>query len=330
MTPRGISVNLIGRDNGSGLTRDTQLLAKILEAAGFSVSYYAVGKPSLPHKVRRLTTAVEQWTSQTLRQRPRYDINLFIEDVVPRWFPFARKNCLIPNQEWFRQEWKPYLSQFDAILCKTHLAEAVFSPLAPTEFISFSSFDRSRRDISPNYDRCFHLGTTSSRLGTTVLLDLWRSRPDFPQLTLVRQQPPPSDFKADNIDYIEGIVSEETLVTYFNRHGIQVYPTQMEGFGHRLVEAMSCEALTVTTNAPPMNEIVRPERGVLAEYDSTEPHLWGTKYNVTKSTLERALETVWGYDEAKRREFGKRGRSWYEENDRFFRRRLVEVLQHLI
>ncbi|WP_017659132.1 glycosyltransferase [Baaleninema simplex] len=330
MALRSIAVNLIARDNGSGLTRDTQLVAEILEAAGWSVSHYSVGKSSLRHKVRRVTTAVEQQASQWLRQRPRYDINLFIEDVVPRWLPFARKNCLIPNQEWFRQEWKPYLLQFDAILCKTRLAEMVFSPFAPTEFISFSSFDRRRREISPNYDRCFHLGTTSSRLGTTVLLDLWRSRPDFPKLTLVRQQPPPSDMRSDNIDYIDRLVSEESLATYQNHHGIHIYPTQMEGFGHRLVEAMSCEGLTVTTDAPPMNEIVTSERGVLVEYATAEPHLWGTKYQVTRSTLERALETVWGYDEAQRREFGKRGRSWYEENDRFFRRRLVEALQTVL
>ncbi|MBP0002720.1 MAG: glycosyltransferase [Cyanobacteria bacterium SBC] len=321
-----ISINLIARDNGSGLTRDTQLLAEILERVGFRVYRYPVGHSSLRHKFRRLATSAEQFISTRWRACPRYDINLFVEDVVPRWFPFARVNCLLPNQEWFRDEWKPYLDRFNCILCKTQLAREIFSPFAPTEFISFSSLDRQSIGVSPNYDRCFHLASASPRLGTKVLLELWRSRPDFPTLTVVRHAPPSPEMLANNIDYIDRFLPDDTLITYQNTNGVHVYPTQMEGFGHRLVEAMSCQAVTVTTDAPPMNEVVTSERGVLVQYATTQPHGWGIRYNVTKSALESAIEMVWGSDLATRRQLGERARQWYEENDRFFRRRIVEVL----
>lgn len=323
------SINIIARDNASGLSRDARLLQSLLDRAGYEVTWYAVGKPDPYHKLSRITTSLGQFFSQHLRQRPLYDINLFLEDVVPRWFPFARYNLLVPNQEWFREEWRPYLPQFDAVLCKTRHAEEMFSPWSRAVYVGFTSSDRQVSQVPPNYDRAFHLGSRAARLGTDLLLSVWGDRPDFPPLTLVRPGLlPPADMPA-NVDYCCEFLPEAALKALQSSHGVQVYPTRTEGFGHRLMESMSGAAATVTTDAPPMNELVTPERGVLVPYGRSEPQRWGRNFFVEATALAERLEWLWGSEVSTRRQWGERGRAYFEASDRAFRQRLLEVLENL-
>lgn len=323
------SVNIIAEDNASGLSRDAQLLQGILDLAGYEVTWYRLGKPELRHKLRRLTTSLEQAFSQRVRQRPLYDINLFVERVVPRWLPFARYNLLLPNQEWFRDDWTPYLAQFDAVLCKTRHAEAIFAPHSRAVYVGFTGSDRRLAELSPDYDRAFHLASRMPRLGTHLLLKIWRDRPDFPPLTLIRHYPLNPADALPNLNYIGEFVSETALLELQNQHGVHIYPTEVEGFGHRLSEAMSCAAATVTTDAPPMNELVTPDRGMLVPYGRSEPRCWGERFFVEVEALTQTLESFWGSDISQRRQWGEGGRAYFEESDRAFRQRLAEVLQNL-
>ena len=55
---------------------------------------------------------------------------------------------------------------------------------------------------------------------------------------------------------------------------------------------MSTKALTLTTNAPPMNELITPERGLLVNYHNTKPQRLGTNYYVDPQNLEEKIEEV--------------------------------------
>lgn len=50
-----------------------------------------------------------------------------------------------------------------------------------------------------------------------------------------------------------------------NSHGIHVCVSEREGFGHYINEARAVGALVVTTNHPPMNELITEETGVLVQ-----------------------------------------------------------------
>lgn len=329
MPTSSLSLNIISRDNNSGLTNDVAIIMDALQGEAINISWYTVGKPHLRHKLRRVSTSLEQWFSQRLRQQPRYDVNLFLEDVVPRWLPFARVNLLIPNQEWFRETWSPYLSQFDYILCKTRLAEEIFKPWGRTYYIGFTSRDRCDRRVTPDYDRAFHLSGPSPRLQTQLLLKLWSQRPDFPPLTLISQTIKPSESLPENLHLVSEFIPDNTLPSLQTQHGVHIYPSRCEGFGHRLMEGMSCQAVLVTSDGPPMNELVTPERGVLVPYHKSEPQHWGQQYFVSLETLTTYLEKLWGTDLATRRAWGEHARQYYEESDRAFRKRLPELLRNL-
>lgn len=323
-------INIITVDNSGGLTRDAQILKKILQKSGFKVSLFEVGKPTIGHKIHKLYTEGEYFFSKKIQQSPPYDINLFLQDFIPAWFPRAKINCLIPNQEWFRDDFLPFLPNFDYILCKTKYAQSIFDKLGcQTEFISFTSFDGWDNQQEKDYNHFFHLaGSSSVQKGTKTIIEVWSHHPEWPTLTL-RQNKKPFHISAPNINYIYDFLDDMTLQKYQNNFGVHLCPSEAEGFGHYIVEAMSTKALTLTTNAPPMNELITPERGALVGYKHQKEQRLGTNYYVDPNELEKKIEEVLGMSNKKKQELGENARNWYLENDQFFRTKIVEFLRDL-
>ena len=87
---------------------------------------------------------------------------------------------------------------------------------------------------------------------------------------------------------------------------------------------MSCGAVTITTDAPPMNELITPERGLLAARTS-RPHLSGTGILVDCDSLAEQVERALCMSDTTRQGMEQRARDWYVQNDQFFRSRLLEV-----
>lgn len=72
------------------------------------------------------------------------EVNIFLEVVNPSLFPYASKNILIPNPEWFHKSHRPYLNMIDEIWVKTIEAERIFKKITttPVHYIGWSSIDK--------------------------------------------------------------------------------------------------------------------------------------------------------------------------------------------
>ena len=333
-------VNVVAWHNGGGLSRDVYILLDVLRASSYEA--HINGEPaarSCLHPLRdqhRALNADWRRVQQKLAAQPRYEINLFLEEILPAYLPFARQQALIPNPEWFRPESAQALSTIDWVLCKTRSAQATFEALGrKTRFIGFTSFDRFDPGSGSSTPLSFlHLAGRSWQKGTQALIELWGQRPDWPSLTLV-QSPILADgteaepIEADNVQHILKRLDDMTLQRHQNAHGIHLCPSEAEGFGHTIVEAMSCAALTLTTDAPPMNELVTPDRGVLVGYHRTYDQNLATAYEVSLADLERKIDRILTMDVATRRQLGIEAQCWYKRNDERFRRRLIATLEDM-
>lgn len=342
-------INLIRWNNGVGLRRSSTIVADTLRKAGFQVEINGVyNLPLLPYNfkgLRRVKRYVhtkyltaKHWLGLQLLQNahllPIYDINIFHEQVDPMWFPFAHINCFIPNQEWFFEHWRPYLQKFDLILCKTEYAQKIFADLGcKTEFISFTSSDRWEISLEKDDNTYFHLAGKSTQKGTNQLVEVWKNHPDWHNLTIVQHPTNKQNITAKdipkNINYISDYLDDNFLRKYQNSYGIHLCPSEAEGFGHYIVEAMSCKSLILTTNAPPMNELITESRGILVDYYRTKPQGVGLNYYVDPSDLERKIDYTMGMNSISKKILGENARDWYLENDRFFQQKLVEVIRNL-
>ena len=327
-----IRVHLIARDNGAGLSRDLEILKRVIAAAGFELTVSAIGAGG----VRRFITRMR--VRMTLASRARrdgaafgkFDVNLMDEHLRPEYAPLARRNVLMPHPEWFDVKWTRELRVIDRVFAKTRHAVPLFEALGcRTDFVGFTSFDRLLRDVArePTF---FHLGGRSGNKGSQAILDLWARKPAWPHLTLIQRKPLrlPATMPA-NVRLIDDYLDDAELQALQNRKLFHLCPSETEGFGHHLVEGMSVGAILLVTDAPPMNEMITPERGVLAGYSRTGKQQLATTYFVDPAALEAGVERMLAFDARERRVLSERARAWWEENDRAFGERLSRSITSL-
>jgi hypothetical protein len=325
-----LRVNLISWDNGVGLSRDLALLGAALTAEDVCVSYTRRGRGTLRKLGRPLKVFMQtQW--QTVRHgagTPRFDLNVMLEHVWPEYLRWARHTAFIPNPEWCAPEDVAALDKVDLVLAKTHTAEQLFAARArATAYIGFTSPDRLDRSV-PRERAFFHLAGRSGNKGTQSLLELWRRHPRWPLLTVVQSprtaQPGAA---AQNIRHLVDYLSDADLQRLQNAHRFHLCPSETEGFGHYLVEAMSVGALTLTLDAAPMNELVRPDRGILVAAARTGMQNLATTHYFDEAAMAVAIERMIGMDDAELDRHGDAARAWYEANDAAFPQRLLRVLR---
>ncbi|HKR75951.1 MAG TPA: glycosyltransferase [Rhodanobacter sp.] len=307
-------IQLLARDNGAGLSRDMALLAAALDEAGASVR-----TAGLPHRGR-----LAEWlTRARLAGRPpRFDINLMLERVRPEFVRTARRNVLVPNPEYFRVQDRSALDDIDMVWAKTRHAERLFAALGkPVRHIGFTSPDRLDSAVLRRH-AFFHGPGRSNNKGTAALLKLWAAHPEWPVLTVAwRRKRVELDALPANVRLIREHLDDEAYRRLQNEHRFHLCPSQTEGFGHYLVEAMSCGAVMLTLDAEPMNELVTAGRGVLVPAQAVGTQDLATLYGFHAEDMTRAIERCVAMPEAEANMLGAAARSWYEtERDEFLAR----------
>lgn len=324
-------VNLIAWDNGFGLTKNLHMLRTALSAAGHSVAVTAIRRGKL-HKILyplRLRGRVA-WNRLRGRDAREYDVNLMLERIRPEVFPLARHNVLLPHPEWFDPRDRAPLAAIDRVFALTRHAVPIFEGLGcQVDYVGFTSEDRLDHSV-PRERAFFHLAGRSPNKGTEPLLALWRKHPEWPTLTVV-QNPRAArpGAPAPNIRHLIDYLDDAELKRLQNAHRFHLCPSETEGFGHYLVEAMSIGAVTLTLDAPPMNEMITPERGLRVPTARTGTQNLATTYFYDEAAMQAAIERALALDDAQVERIGAAARTWFEHNDRSFRQRIGSAVEAL-
>ncbi|MBB3226412.1 glycosyltransferase involved in cell wall biosynthesis [Luteibacter sp. Sphag1AF] len=261
------------------------------------------------------------------RRAPAFDLNLMLERIRPEYLRAAMRNVLIPNPEYFRPEDRAALKDMNAVWVKTRHAAHLFEALGvETHFIGFDSEDRQRLDV-PRKHAFFHGPGRSGNKGTQALLRLWAKHPEWPMLNVVwRRKRVNLDTVPPNVTLLREHISDDDYRRMQNEHRFHLCPSQTEGYGHYIAEAMSCGAVVITLDAAPMNELVTPERGVLVAARQGGTQDLATLYAFDDASMEAAIEHCLSMDEQTTAALGQAARQWFEDNRASFPARLQEAL----
>jgi glycosyltransferase involved in cell wall biosynthesis len=312
-------IQLLARDNGAGLTRDMALLSAALREAGAAVH----GTP-LRHRGR-----LAEWLTR-LRlagSSPLYDWNLMLERVRPEFARMAARNVLVPNPEYFRTQDRAALDRIDQVWAKTRHAERLFAALGkPVRYIGFASPDRLDAVVTRR-QAFFHGPGRSANKGTAALLQLWAAHPEWPVLTVAwRRKHVALGTAPANVRLIREHLDDDTYRRLQNEHRFHLCPSQTEGYGHYLVEAMSCGAVVLTLDAEPMHELVTAERGVLVPAQATGTQDLATLYGFRDADMAGAIERCVAMSEGEAAALGAAARAWFEAEQAAFPLRLRDAL----
>lgn len=322
-------VNLIAWDNGVGLRRDMSLLSGCLGGAGIRVSIQRIRRGKLAKWLRPLGLRLQRG-AMAMGVTPRFDLNLHLEHIRPEYLDLARCNVLVPNPEWFDARDEQAWSTVDGVLAKTDQALRAFLPMGkPVIECGFTSEDRLDRSV-PRIPAFFHLAGRSTAKGTDVLLETWRRHPEWPCLTVL-QHPRTAGERvcAPNIVHEIGYLDDARLRLLQNRHLFHLCPSEAEGFGHYLVEALGIGAIVLATDGEPMNELVTPERGILIAPAGQTRQRRGIRYRIEPAGIEQAVERALRLSKVERERMSAAARDFFVRNDRAFSGRLTHALQVL-
>lgn len=312
------SIRIVARTNRVGIDRDVRIVSEALSRwrPPPAFSHYRSISP-----LRRFYGTPK--TGSTL---------VFLERITARWLRSAERFVLIPNQERYPLRLVRLLRHVDHVFCKSRHAVEIFARHHDSvHLLGFTSLDRRLAGVEMDYDRFFHLGGGSALKQTHLLVDLWRRHPEWPTLTVLWHRAGADlGMIPDNVVLIQDYLADDELQRMQNECGVHLCPSLSEGWGHYIVEAMSCGAVTVTTDGPPMNELVAGDRGVLVPVERSEPRKLGFDFHVDPVALERAIASLVDSPAHAKEAMGRAARSWYETNDRAFPGRLRDLWTDLL
>jgi Glycosyl transferases group 1 len=338
MTSKPKVANIVGWDNGGGLSRDIDLLSAALHDLGWRTAFYGRRTRRRPvtlpaRALSRVGRDIRRTAASAGLVRPPYDCNLHLQGIYEgKFLPLARRNMLIPNQEWFGES--RLLPAIDEVWAKTRVAEQVFAGMGcRARFLGWTGADRqlAGRPI-PKTLGALHIAGSSEQKGTEAVLDVWSRHPAWPLLRVLRRNHDylgrpiawPRRACCPNIQILSDRVDEDSLIQLQNETAIHLCPSEAEGFGHSIVEGMSVGALIITTDAPPMNEIITGANGLLVEAERSEAMGLGRRYFVSPDDLARKIAQALTMSEQERNSVGQVARAWFDANDSAFRARLAE------
>lgn len=306
---------IVARANRYGLTRDAALLAEALRKAGASVEF-----------AERRSRGMLGW----LLRRKRARTVIHLERAFPSWFGAGERNWLVPNQERFPARHVRRLAHVDLVLAKTRHAQEVFSRLgSQTRLVGFTSEDRLDPAVVKDWQRFFHLAGGSTLKGTEDLLDLWGRNPQWPELVLVQKADNAPASVPRNVTLVSGYLDDAELRRPQNACGIHLCPSRAEGWGHHIVEGLSAGSVVVTTDGPPMNELVDAGCGVLVPVHRSEPRHLGTCHFADVGALGQAVEGLLALPDAGKAQIGAAARARYEALDSDFTSAVAALVAEL-
>lgn len=301
----------------TGGTRGLQLDAELIKSSlhsGDICNIYTPRRRNLQLPLTRVKLGLQ------CRLLGRPDLLIFLENIHSSWAKIPTKKILISNQEWIRKESLPSFSNCEEIWCKTRYAHKQFSERGyRSRYIGFKSRDLLIDAHEKNQNLCIHVAGRSHLKGTRTLLELWKRHSEWPQLLVIAT---PSDwiqsFRSSNIRLQRNDLSDTAIRKIMNEASIHLCPSEAEGFGHYISEAMSTKSLIVTTDAPPMNEIANGPFSFRASIYSKEPMGFGERFFPDPDSLEQQIQQALATNSQERLKYGTMARQTFIEQSTNF------------
>ena len=331
-----LQFNIIGKSNGVGLSRDIAILQEAITSVGHAANIVQIDRS----EARRRRSLLTHWQACFAHRRSqralrltaatRSEINVMLEHVWPQFLHTSDLNILIPNPEWFDHRDRRLLASLSHVWSKTLHSKQVFDALGSrAQHIGFDSNDRFLPRM--HKERVFlHVAGMSTMKGTRRLLDLWYRHSHWPTLVVVQHQTrDDSVVHVPNVRRISRYLADDVLQDLQNSSLFHICPSQTEGWGHSLVEALSTSGVVITVDGPPMNELVDASRGLLVPHSTTGTKNLACTYDFDETALAATIERAIAMSDAECTWFGERARAWYRSNKRLFPARIARAVKHL-
>ena len=327
-----------------GMHHDAVVLGAALKSIRPDIEVYSMDIPWNPN----LDYEAEIFIPSRIRELAPYDAIFLFEHLYGnsplRSVDFGRKRVFVPNVEWIlpQDEVEIVKCKPDAIVYKNHFSKSMcdkiagFGEVLVRAVTGWSSRDFSGEPhltVEKDFKSFLHIKGMSDQKQTSLVLQAWLDNPDFPPLTIVASMHdnfliPVALRAADNVEIIFRTLPEHALHAHQARCGVHIYPSYAEGFGHSLNEARVCRSVLITTDGPPMKDLVQHrETGFLVPVRKADVSdlRRSQSYEIRLDALIETIREVIATPVATLREIAAQSRNAYLADQGLFHQRIGEV-----
>lgn len=291
--------------------------------------------------------AIDSYNGPTKRQH--FDVNFYIERILGRDIFPSTYEWVMVNQEMLRVRDEP-LEGVDLILCKSKFARRLLNRYLGSpkkvKYVGHGSRDLAKIGGGPkDYSLAIHPAGKSWLKGTYRLLKAWIGvNPPATLIVTCRemcmdptkiQRLLTCHFTYDSTSgkhiwssgrskiELAGFLSGDVLEDLQSRAGLWLCPSEVEGYGHYINEGRSAGATVMTTDFPPMNELIDSESGFLVTIDEKtkiiqEGQLPGSKRVFPRvKNIKRTLTKIFNTPRSDLEKLGNEARRRYEKDLEF-------------
>lgn len=317
-----------------GLRVDAQIvrtaLAGSARGSALQVAMFSVG--------RSMYQANKAQSPPMVAMPQHADVAIFIERMFEHpALDRYRHRILLANPEWLTSRtadlakatitdiW--HKSRFSMRQLRGHF------PKARHALTGFTSFDPGRR-VADHETFCHFRGKSIHR-NSQQLLDLWFRHPQWPRLNFQAYDTAPGFISTPewlhhrNIDLRLGFMAQEEYAGAIGQAGIHLCTSETEGFGHYINEARALGALAVVLDAPPMNELIDAECGVVVPTTGEVSQNFGVRFGTTVENLQSAIERVLQLPAREKARLGANARERYVLEAKAFMGRMSGIVDEL-
>jgi hypothetical protein len=236
-----------------------------------------------------------------LKLRARPDAIVFIENLVECDPPIDATipTVLVPNLEWISPRTERLLNTIDHVWHKSRFSRDRLTarmPAAAQHYVGFTSPDPS---VTVRDYRSFaHFRGKAMTRHSEAVLAVWQKNPQLPQLNYQFYQEQEDNFEfpgwltSNNVAIHAGKMASDAYFQALGANGIHLCTSAVEGFGHYINEARAMSAVAVVLDAPPMNELIDHDCGVLLRPGAERPLRLGLRHDLSEAELERGIDAV--------------------------------------
>mgnify|MGYP000132609982 CR=1 FL=1 len=311
--------------SSTGLKHDAKIIADIIHAHFPDIRIRKFD--GTKHKLINVCLLLEKLFSTWVLQKKQ--MTFHIEEVYKEVAFHSTFNALFPNQEWLRSGTQAAINETIKVFCKTHYAEEQLKTRWPhCEFTGFTSIDYFSPAVNKDFSMFLHVAGKSEQKGTVPLLKAWDKNPQWPQLFVVSRQPEHASFSNSNIKVISEFLPQEELILLMNKCGIHLCPSEAEGFGHSINEALSTGAAIAVTDAAPMNEF--GEDLFLFNVSRKSTRYFSSVNKCSIEDIENTIELIQSTALDRLKDIGRKNRIRYEEQKLAFGRNFIKLLKECV
>ena len=192
---------------------------------------------------------------------------------VKKSFPNIKIGSYI---DYYTENTLPWFNMFDFVICNTHRHMQALNSHPQKYYVKWGTdinvYKPTKNNKKPQLT-FFHSAGMSKRKGTDLLIDSFIKGECYNKAKLVIHTQRPIETLCNynreqlenyNIEVIERTVTAPGL---YYLGDVYVYPTRLDGLGLTMYEALSCGLPVITTNFPPMNEVINDKVGKLIKVE---------------------------------------------------------------